>query len=115
MLKSLRPPLKVDLLEVDHHGGEGRDMFSPGCGLFGVPRGRNYLLAIGNLISFRPVCLRAWGSVIGPISGGYFGFRPPLKVDHHQPLKVDHHGGPCRIRSTFKGGCVHTPPLKRIP
>ena len=31
---------------------------------------------------------------------------PPLKVDHHQPLKVDHHGGPCRIRSTFKGGCV---------
>ena len=46
----------------------------PGFGLFGVPRGRNYLLAVGNLISFRPVCLRAWGSVIGPISGGYFGF-----------------------------------------
>ena len=34
------------------------------------------------------------------------GFRPPLKVDHHQSLKVDHHGGPCRIRSTFKDGCV---------
>ena len=46
----------------------------PGFGLFGVPRGRNYLLALGNLISFRPVCFRAWGSVIGPISGGYLGF-----------------------------------------
>ena len=37
---------------------------------------------------------------------------PPLKVDHHQPLKVDHHGGPCRIRSTFKGGCVQASPDK---
>ena len=46
----------------------------PGFGLFGVPRGRNYLLALGNLISFRPVRFRAWGSVIGPISGGYLGF-----------------------------------------
>ena len=38
--------------------------------------------------------------------GHLWVFDPPLKVDHHQPLKVDHHGGPCRIRSTFKGGCV---------
>ena len=32
----------------------GLKMFPPGNGLFGVPRGRNYLLAIGNVISFRP-------------------------------------------------------------
>ena len=40
---------------------------------------------------------------------------PPLKVDHHQPLKVDHHGGPCRIRSTFKGGCVLHGSLRGAP
>ena len=47
---------------------------------------------------------------IGPIGGRLWVLAPPpLKVDHHQPLKVDHHGGPCRIRSTFKGGCVLLP------
>merc|ERR1712050_208493 len=30
----------------------------------------------------------------------------------HHPLKVDLLGGPCRIRSTFKGGCVRTLPVQ---
>ena len=38
------------------------------------------------------------------ILGPFLGFGSPLKG--RLPLKVDRHGGPCRIRSTFKGGCA---------
>ena len=57
--------------------GGGINLFSPGFGLLGVPRGRNTLLAVGNLVSVRTVCLRARGNGIGAISEGYFDFRPP--------------------------------------
>ena len=75
-------------------GRGGRLFFFPGNGLFGVPRGRNTLLPLGNLISFRTVCLRARGSVIGPISGGYFDFRPPLKSRSPPALKSRSPRGP---------------------
>ena len=64
-------------------------LLRPGCLAFsvstdvascGVPRGRNTLLPLGSLVSFRTVCLSPRGSVIGPISGGYFDFRPPPSV-----------------------------------
>ena len=53
-----------------------------------------FVLPLGNLISFRTVCLRARGSVIGPISGGYFGFRPPLKSRSPPALKSRSPRGP---------------------
>ena len=54
---------------------------------------------------FHPQC--TCPEVGGPKSdylGAIFGFWAPLKS--RSPLQVDRHGGPCRIRSTFKGGCV---------
>ena len=78
--------------------------FFPGFGLFVVPRGRNYLLAIGNLISYLPVVLRAWGSVIGPISGGYFGFRPhgpPTPPTQNSPIWLPIAPGPQASDSSY--------------
>ena len=65
-------------VEITMRGDErGIKKCFPGNGRFGVPRGRNALHSPGNSISFRTVCLRARGSVIGPISGGISVSGPP--------------------------------------
>ena len=51
-------------------------------------------------------------TVFGPFFGRFFG--PFWARARGPPLKVDRHGGPCRIRSTFKGGCVHGPPTPQL-
>ena len=85
-------------------GGRGGAIFFPVLGIFWLNVGPG---VGGNDSSdrFHPQC--SCPEVGGPKPEhlkAISGFGAPLKS--RLPLKVDRQGNPCRIRSTFKGGCV---------
>ena len=62
------PSLKVDLLEVDHHGGDTKNVFL-NFGRFGPPGPRDPLQRLGRIGGNRSPLFPSKSVVIGPIWG----------------------------------------------
>ena len=110
--RDTHPTLRIDLLKIDlnnkspEHRSGAKFCWQFGA-FFGFGRSRDQGKTLPRT-RFTP-------SALVPRSGDpnrtmlvpFLDFWAPL--ESRSPLKVDHHGGPCRIRSTFKGGCVFPP------